>query len=168
MKLLKVIKAIMSFGVGVIIGACVTAYLFKDKVVKIYKGEINSEKNMSRKHLDLYMMSNQWVRVHQEGKSIADYLKKKGYRTIAIYGMSYAGDTLLEELKNSSIVVSYGIDKGADGIYSSINIVKPCDELEKVDAIIVTSISYFDEIVAELCVKIDCPIISLEDILYEI
>ncbi len=36
-----------------------------------------------------------------------------------------------------------------------------------VDAIVVTAITFYDEIKEELSRKIDCPIISLEDILYE-
>ena len=42
------------------------------------------------------------------------------------------------------------------------------EKLEKVDAIIVTAVSFFDQIEEELSEKISCPIISLEDILYEV
>ena len=42
------------------------------------------------------------------------------------------------------------------------------DDLEEVDAVVVTAITFFDEIEEKLSQKIDCPIISLEDILYEI
>jgi hypothetical protein len=37
-----------------------------------------------------------------------------------------------------------------------------------VDAIVVTAITFFDEIEEKLSEKIDCPIISLDDILYEV
>ena len=40
------------------------------------------------------------------------------------------------------------------------------DELEEVDAIVVTPISAFGEIKQTLEKKVDCPIISLEDVLY--
>ena len=42
------------------------------------------------------------------------------------------------------------------------------DELESVDAIIVTPIYYFEEIEGKLVEKVDCPIISIEDIMYEV
>ena len=42
------------------------------------------------------------------------------------------------------------------------------DDLKPVDAIVVTAITFFDEIKEKLSEKIDCPIISLEDILYEV
>ena len=42
------------------------------------------------------------------------------------------------------------------------------DELEEVDAVIVTAVTFFDDILEKLSQKLDCPVISLEDILYEI
>ena len=118
---------------------------------------------MSEKHLALFLMMNQWVAVKQEGKNLADYFEKQGYKSIAVYGMSYAGERLLEELKGSDIQVQYGIDKNADNIYMDVNIVTMEDELKPVDAIVVTPIFFFDDIEEELSQKIDCPIISLED-----
>lgn len=123
---------------------------------------------MSEKHLALFLMMNQWVAVKQEGKNLADYFEKQGYKSIAVYGMSYAGERLLEELKGSDIQVQYGIDKNADNIYMDVNIVTMEDELKPVDAIVVTPIFFFDDIEEELSQKIDCPIISLEDVLYEV
>ena len=82
-------------------------------------------------------------------------------------GKSVLLNQIVEELKNSNIEIAYGIDKNASGIYTDINMVTPEENLEKVDAIIVTPVFFFDEIEEELSKKIDCPIISLEDILYE-
>lgn len=133
------------------------------------KNKVNAkEKMMSNKHLSLFLMMNQWVQVKQEGKNLESYFEKNGYETIAIYGMSYAGERLYDELKNSKIKVKYGIDKKADGIYSEIDIVSPDDKLESVDAIVVTSIFFMDEIEEALSQKVSCPILSLEDILYEV
>lgn len=123
---------------------------------------------MSDKHLELFLMMNEWVRIKQEGKNIPDYLEKTNYKTIAIYGMSYVGERLLKELQNTAITVKYGIDKKADEIYSDIDVVFPDSELEYVDAIIVTSIGYMEEVKKLLGGKIACPIISLKDILYDI
>lgn len=123
---------------------------------------------MSDKHLALFMMMNQWVRVKQEGKNLSAYFVKNGYKKIAVYGMSYAGETLMEELKDSEVKIVYGIDKNADEIYADVDIVSVDDDLEQVDAIVVTAITFFDEIQEKLSQKIMCPIISLEDILYEV
>lgn len=129
---------------------------------------LSKSSNMSDKHLALFLMMNQWVKVKQEGKSLVDYFRDNGYRRIAIYGMSYAGETLLDELRATDIEVAYGIDKNADGIYLDLDVVTMEEKLEKVDAVVVTAITFFDEIEKSLLEKVDCPIISLEDILYEI
>lgn len=130
--------------------------------------KVTQKQQLSDKHLALFLMMNQWVKVKQEGKNLQSYFEKKGYHKIAIYGMSYVGETLVEELKNSSIEVKYGIDQSADRIYAEFDVVLPEDELENVDAVVVTPITFFDEIANKLSKKIDCPIVSLEDILYEV
>ena len=40
-------------------------------------------------------------------------------------------------------------------------------ELGDVDAVVVTAITYFDEVEEQLGRKLDCPVVSLENILYE-
>ncbi|MDE7272035.1 MAG: hypothetical protein K2N95_03095 [Lachnospiraceae bacterium] len=131
-------------------------------------GETEKAKSMSDKHLALFLMMNQWVKVKQEGKNLSDYFEKNGYKKIAIYGMSYAGVTLFEELKGTKTKVAYGIDINADNIYSDLDIFSVEDDLPGVDAIVVTAITFFDEIEEQLSKKRDCPILSLEDILYDI
>lgn len=135
---------------------------------KIAGTKINEKQQMSDKHLSLFLMMNQWVKVKQSGKNLAAYFEQNGYRKIAVYGMSYAGETLLEELHGSSIEVAYGIDKRADNIYADVDIVTIDDQLGDVDAIVVTAVTFFDEIEEALSEKTDCPVISLEDILYEV
>ena len=159
-KMKKVVVSALSALVGAAFGA--------GSIGKIASKENNRSKTMSDKHFVLFMMMNQWVKVKQEGKNLSSYFEKNGYRKIAIYGMSYAGETLLEELKNSEITVSYGIDKNSDAIYADVDIVSMDDELGDVDAIVVTAITYFDEIADELSKKISCPIVSLDTILYEV
>ena len=135
---------------------------------KTSNAEANKEKARSEKHFAMFLMMNRWVQVRQRGKSPADYLKEQNYRTVAIYGMSYIGERLLEELKDSEIKAAYGIDRNAESLYADIEIVTPEEALEEVDAVIVTSIFFMDEIRRDLSGKISCPIVSLEDILYEI
>lgn len=146
------------------VGGIVSAEIVR----KIFLRKTEIIETMSNKHLAMFIMMNQWVKVKQEGKNLEEYFKKEGYKSIAIYGMSYIGETLVEELKHSDIHISYGIDKNADSIYSEIDIISPDKELPKVDVIVVTAITFFDEIEKALSKKLDCPIISLEDILYEV
>ena len=112
-------------------------------------------------------MMNQWVKVKQEGKTLASYFEKYGYKKIAVYGMSYAGETLVNELKDSEIEVMCGIDQ-KQGIYSVIDVFSPNEPLPNMDAIVVTAITFMDEIEIMLRCKVTCSTISLEDILYEV
>lgn len=132
------------------------------------KKKIKIEEQYASKHLVLYKMMNQWVRVKQQGKNLASYFEENGYKKIAIYGMSYAGETLLEELRDSAVEVAYGIDGNARSIYANVEVVTKDDYLEEVDAVVVTAITFFDEIEEDLMEIMSCPIISLEDILNEI
>ena len=131
-------------------------------------GQVADVRKMSDKHLALFLMMNQWVKVKQDGKNLATYFERNGYYNIAIYGMSYAGETLVEELKGSNIHVKYGIDQKADKIYAEFDVVTPDSLLEEIDVIVVTSITFFEEIEKSISTKVNCPIISLEDILYDI
>lgn len=135
---------------------------------KIQGDKLAKSRSMSEKHMALFLMMNQWVKVKQEGKNLYNYFEKKGYKKIAVYGMSYVGETLIDELRNTGIEVVYGIDQKADSIYADVDIVSLEDSLEDVDVVIVTAITFFDEIETKLSEKLDCPIISLEDVLYEV
>lgn len=156
----KPILSVLSALTGAAVGAGVVGKASKDRleVVRSYRD----------KHLVLFLMMNEWVRVKQEGKNLASYFEKNGFQRIAIYGMSYAGETLVNELKGTSVTVAYGIDKNASEMYSGMQIVSVEDDLEEVDAVVVTAITFFEEIEEKLSEKVDCPVISLEDILCEV
>ena len=156
----KAIISLVSAVAGVAVGTTIASKKMQNSNTQFQK--------LSDKHLALFLLMNQWVKVKQEGKNLASYFETNGYKKIAIYGMSYMGETLIDELKETDIEVAYGIDKNADGIYADIDIVSAEDELQNVDAVVVTAITYFNEIEDMLKEKIDCPIISLEDVLYEV
>lgn len=156
----KGIISAVSILAGAIIGAGVIGKATFEKSDKIQL--------LSDKHLALFLMMNQWVKVKQEGKNLKEYFEKNGFKNIAIYGMSYVGETLVEELKNTDIHIAYGIDKDADAIYADIDMVSVDGELQDVDVLVVTAITFFDEIEKVLSKKVSFPIISLEDILHEI
>ena len=123
--------------------------------------QLNKQSELSQKHLALYMLMNQWVQVKQDGKSLDSYFEKYEYKKIAVYGMNFVGQTLCKELEGSHIQISYAIDKNAENIYADFDVVTLEDNLEDVDAVIVTPIYYFDEIEEQLASKMSCPIISM-------
>lgn len=156
----KGVIAAISALTGAAVGAAVTGKKIGEKS--------NARQQMSDKHLTLMLLFNQWMITKQEGKTITTFFTNNGYKKIAIYGMSYVGERVYDELKNSDIEVVYGIDKNADSLYSEIEILHVNDDLPEVDAVVVTPVFFFEEIREQLCEKMQCPIISFEDILYEI
>ena len=124
-------------------------------------------KKSGKKLLEFYNLLIQWLTVKQNGYSLASYFEKKGYKTVAIYGMKELGERLHAELKTSGIEVKYAIDKNAASIYADIDVLFPDESMEKVDVVVVTAIHYYDEIANNISGKLDCPVISLEEIVYD-
>ena len=141
---------------------------FMDAEAKACKVMFVDREIETLKYALLFYLMNHWMMLKQKNYSIGDYLRKKGYHQIAIYGMSHMGLNLLEELKTQDIQVIYGIDRNSDNLCTDIKTISPDETLEKVDAIIVTCIDHFAEIEERLSKDVGCPILSLEDIIYEI
>lgn len=141
---------------------------FTEKEKRFRKRKSNDNEQMAIKYHFLFRLMTNWMALKQKKINIGDFLNRKGYHIIAIYGMSHMGLRLLEELKESELVVKYAIDKNIDNLCIDIKKALISDNLEKVDAVIVTAISSFNEIKEILKEKLDCPIISLEDLIYEI
>lgn len=156
----KSLVGVLSAIAGCVAGG-LTVGVKSDKEVQKWRG-------LSNKHLEMIKLYDQWFATKQEGKSVADYLKSEGIKTVAIYGMSFIGQRLIEELRDSGIEVKYGIDKNRDRIYTDIDIVTPEDNIEEVDVIIVTAFYFFNEIEDLLMKKTDSRILSFEELVYEL
>lgn len=128
--------------------------IVKDKQVDKFKG--------------YYNMLVQWLTLKQEGKSLDEYFNENGFKTVAIYGMGEMGNRLYDELKNTEIEVTYAIDKNAETTYSELDVKNIEDALPEVDVVVVTATFAFDEIVEDIEDKFTCPIVSLEDVVYEV
>ncbi|MCI8938507.1 MAG: hypothetical protein HFH12_00730 [Dorea sp.] len=96
-------------------------------------------KMLSNKHLQLYLTAIRWIGIKQKGERINEYLSRQGYQTAAIYGMSYMGKALAEELNGSNIDVLYGIDRNVGIKHSDMPVFHPSEKLKKVDIILNTT-----------------------------
>lgn len=150
--------------IAALLGALLAAFVIDNKETK-NKQRLQST---SDKYMDLFKLMNQWVKVKQEEKNLSEYFKAKGYKTIGIYGMSYAGETLVAELAGTGVTVLYGIDQRMSGTVAGIDMVSLNDIREGADVIVVTAIAYFDEIEKTLQKKVKCPIVSLEEVIFEV
>ncbi|MDD7025940.1 MAG: hypothetical protein PUI46_02400 [Lachnospiraceae bacterium] len=159
----KIKISLLSGLIGGTLGASIGAVAYRSSAKKLEK-----EKKQTEKLVEFYKILIQWLSLKQEKKSLVEYFKKNNYKVIAIYGMKELGERLLEELKGTEIAVKYAIDKQAEYLLSNIDIVVPNPNLEEVDVIIVTAIHYYDEIEREMSEYVDCPIVSLEDVIYDL
>lgn len=157
------LKKIFKFMITFITAMSLGFYLVTKKMKKILN-ILGAESARKQRLCDMF---SEWVTMKTEGKEIYDYLKCNGYNIIAIYGMNYIGEILLKDLEHSGsgVQVKYAIDKNAECIRTEVAVLKPDDELPIVDAVVVTAVAYFDEIKSILEHKIQCPVISLEEIL---
>lgn len=128
---------------------------------------IDRWKDEARKQRAMYLLMSQWINIKQAGRNLEEYFTKNEYKKIAIYGMGPMGLRLVKELKGTSIEIVYGIDQNSDNIFAGIKVVKQDDELDDVDAVVVTVIKEFDMIREGLLKKLNCSVIAIEDILNE-
>lgn len=115
-----------------------------------------------------YDTLNGWLCFRQQGKKMEDYLLQFGYKKIAIYALGAIGVRLYYELKDTNIQVAYAIDQNTDTHIEDLKVVSKKDKLENVDAVIVSIGFAYENIIKELGQKIDCPILSLQKLVYEI
>ena len=94
------------------------------------------------------------------------FFVRQGIFEIAIYGMHYMGQRLLDELERSSIKVKYVMDQKASTQRGEKIVCCPSDVLEPVEAIVITPIFDYIDIKKSLLQKMDCKIFSIKDILY--
>lgn len=157
--------SIVSLIIGILIG-----YLYMRNLLI---GHIVHWKQMSDKHLLLFELSNKWIEIHQKNKNISEYIRNMGCYQIGIYGLSYLGQRLFEELTDGGLEVVCGFDRRARDInIPGLSVISP-DNIHKdidVDIIIVTSIIQYEKIRNNILERIEkkVKIISLESILYNI
>lgn len=151
--------AVLSTIIGAMAGG-VGVFCLKEKQIQLKNKKVDKFK-------DYYHLLNQWLIHKQEGKCLEQYFIDNNYKSIAIYGMGEVGNRLYNELKDSKINVLYAIDESSWSAYSDIRIIN-IDDYKEVDVIVVSAIFDFDNIIKEISEKVNCPIISLEDVVYDL
>lgn len=145
-----------------------TLGLFCKEQIRRKGGKI-SEKDKEDKLLDYYELTLHWLEAKNFGGSAAEYFHYKNYKRIAIYGMGDLANRLIEDLENTDVEVIYGIDRDICTTPTRIAEVYTMeDTLSLVDVIVVTPFYAIEEIENSLKKKINCPIVSLEEVIWSI
>ncbi|MCI8512132.1 MAG: hypothetical protein HFE83_09075 [Lachnospiraceae bacterium] len=155
----KKLSLFAAMAVGAAAGAIAEGSRLNKKLLK-------QDETLEKVH-ELYILFDRWLGLRQENRSLAAYLKQRQYHSVAIYGAKEPGQRLYDELEASGITVRYMIDRNANNLNAKVEIVTPDAELLPVDAVVVTAVSCLDEIEKTLKQKLDCPVVSLEELVYE-
>lgn len=153
----------LSAVIGGLVGASASALLIGKECNKLIK----QKSDKVDKFKNYYYMLNQWLILKQQGKALTKYFEENQFNNIAIYGVGEMGNRLYDELKDSDICVKFAIDK-EDNRYMEVEVKSPEDDFEGVDVIVVTAIFAFEEINRKISPRVSCPVISLEDIIFDI
>lgn len=128
--------------------------------------ELEEQKNIANKHFKIMMAMNAWIHALQDGKHIEQYFEKNCVNNIAIYGWGYLGKSIDNELKKTNISVDYIIDQNKDNFEDS-NIYDWNDFWPAVDMIVVTPFYEYQNIRKKIKEKINCKVISIEELIKE-
>ncbi len=91
-------------------------------------------------------MLQAWLKLEITNQSPVDYLRKRGLKKIAIYGMGAMGYLFWLELQGKGIMVSYVADKRKNNWDYDVEYRKMEDMDPNVDAIVICSSNYASEI----------------------
>lgn len=156
-------KKSILFILSLLIGTGTGMLIMGKKMTKI----ICKEQKSAEKFFPMYQTMERWVRMKQKNQCISEYFQRNGYKRIAVYGMGDIGILFVNELKNSDIDIMYGIDRNIN-VGGPVKIYHPDDTLPNVDAVVVTAVAFFDDIEDMLRKKMDCPVLSIEDIVFDL
>lgn len=155
--------ALKLLGVAAIAGGCVTLNtVWWEKKLRVWQ-------NRAEDFTDNYLLASHWLQAKNNGGSAAEYFLEQGYRQIGIYGMGQLANRLIEDLRDSEVEVLYGIDRDACCCVTGIaEVYSSSDPLPSADAVVVTVFSEFESIEKLLREKVDCPILSIETVIWSV
>ncbi len=134
---------------------------------RYYRKQILRLVDENKKKQEFYDVLIKWLKSKESNYHLEDYFCLNNYSKIAIYGMKELGELFFDELRKcDNISVEYAIDRITVVKYKDLPILSPDDCLPKVDVIVVTAIHYYNDIEDSLKEVVDCPIVSIEDVVY--
>lgn len=135
------------------------------------KQSITEEENLSLRHsLDRYRsywrVLDLWVGMLEQGKTPLSYIEKAGYKSVAVYGYGMLGKHLVYQLKQEGFNVKYVIDRQVEKKADGIPLYPLQDGLPEVDAVIVTVLYDYDNIMRELTKLLDAAVLPIDKMFY--
>lgn len=125
------------------------------------------EENLSLRHsLDRYRsywrVLDLWVGMLEKGNTPVSYLKKAGYNSVAVYGYGMLGKHLVYQLQKEGFSVKYVIDRQIEKQADGMPLYPLQEGLPEVDAVIVTVLYDYDNIMSELKKIVDADVLPID------
>lgn len=155
----KVFELFLTVVIGAVFGA-----VFTKALVRLWYKE--KEKPLIRLSINNRILLR-WLYYKQINRSILEYFENNNFNRIAIYGAGDLGKLLYHELFCSGVNVVCMIDKNAEYLSADCPVLGLEDIIPEVDVIVVTVAYSFDIIREDMRKKVSCPIVSLEDIIFD-
>ena len=127
--------------------------------------ELAQKEKQQQKCSRLLKLMCRWTTNVQKGMRPVDYLTRRKWYSVAVYGAGDVGKCLLDELADTDVKVRYIVDRRKPEL--GLPVYAPEDDLPSVDCMIVTAIMEYGEISWNLKDKLRCHVISIEDIIYQ-
>lgn len=131
-----------------------------DKIKSLYK-----DKNKIESYFDTL---DKWLTIKEQGKSLEHYFWKNNIKNIGIYGYGVLGKHLVKELYESSVTIECIIDKKVTVVPNDIKIIRPEEQIQNLDMLVITAYHFWNEIIKSFNKKINYQIVSLKTIVDEV
>lgn len=126
--------------------------------------EVKERKDLE-KYANYYFLMDFWMKNVEEGKPLSSFFEKRGYKSVAIYGMAALGNHLCIQLPKELQPI-YTIDRGIITYENQqLTLEDNINKIAKPDVIIVTPIMEYTVIKEQILSLIDIDIVSLEEII---
>lgn len=156
-------------GGGLLVGSVMVISFMGIWKIIVKAGTTIAEKNKLVDKYKLYFcLNNRWISLKESNRRLSKYFVENQIKSIAVYGLGDIGLNLCDEIMKDGIEVKYAFDRSLIRYESLIPIKKLEDELEEVDAVVVSIPDEFEAIRNSIEAKFSCPIISIDDIVYTV
>lgn len=141
----------------------------KNKNCSIEEQILMNNKLEIEKLRQIMRMYNMILRCREQEVTVGTFLKEKGVNSVAIYGMGILGQSVVSELIKAKIIIEYVIDRNKAIKIPELRMFTSYEKVKcpRTDIMLVTAVTYYDEIKYDLMKNGCVNIVSLDDILYQ-
>lgn len=138
----------------------------RNAIVRVQTNRLKDNEKCKR----MFRVLSDWMTVREQGRSIGEFLERRGIHSVIIYGYGHFGRHLFAELEKSNIDIRGVVDRNARYIDADIAIKTLDEELEAIDAVIIAILKdgNYDVIEENIIQKTGAMLFWITDIISEI